>query len=96
MEVIKTKKGREIVITRIDFQRLRIIFDNTVHYRLAKDNNGKVNVLNVGNEKTFLVGGKVFFEKMFWNIISITKLSGDTVNDFSLTVSPIYSNTNAV
>jgi hypothetical protein len=92
MEIIKTKRGREIVIDRIDFERLRIIFDNTVNYRLAKDGNGQVNVLNVGNEKTFLVGGKVFFEKMFWDIQSISRLNSNNLNEFVLTVSPIYTN----
>jgi hypothetical protein len=96
MEIIKTKKGSEIVINRVDFQRLHIIFDNGVNYRLAKDNMGNINVLNIGNERTFLINGKVFFEKMAWNINSIKQiLSTQNLNEYILTVSPIYS-TNAI
>ena len=96
MEIIKTKKGSEIVINRVDFQRLHIIFDNGINYRLAKDNMGNINVLNIGNERTFLINGKVFFEKMAWNINSIKQiLSTQNLNEYILTVSPIYS-TNAI
>lgn len=92
MELIKTKKGKEIAINRIDYQRLHILFDSSIKYRIANDNSSNINVVNVGNEKTFMVGGKVFYEKMFWSINKIQKLNSDNLNEFVLFVTPIYNN----
>lgn len=92
MEIINTKNNNQIVIKRINFEKLHIIFDKNINFKVSNQN-GQINILNIFKERVFSVGGRLFFEKMLWNIKSIEKLKSENLNEFVLKISPVYSNT---
>jgi hypothetical protein len=93
MEIVKSRNNDDRVLTRINFEKIRVISEKS-RFRIFKDrSSNEIKMFDFEGGPIFNVGGKVFFEKLHWKIQNIEILESDLpLNEVVLTVTPSYTN----
>lgn len=90
MEVIESKNGKERVIERIDFQRIRVTGKSDKNRVYNKE--GKIQMFDFEGGPYYNVGGDFDFEKMKYKIVEIirNKTSEESLVEIILKITPKY------
>ena len=90
MKIIQNRKGNDRVITRIDFQTLRMISEKS-RYKMQRDRLGRISSYNFEGGPNISVGSRVEFENMFWRVDEIQLLKSEVpLNEIKMKVTPVY------
>jgi hypothetical protein len=92
MEIVKNRDGDERVFIRVNFEKLRVISEES-KYRIYRDKkSGELKMFDFQGGPMINVGGKINFEGMFWKVDKIDILpSNQSLNEILLKVSPVYN-----
>jgi hypothetical protein len=92
MEIVKNRDGDERVFIRVNFEKLRVISEES-RYRIYRDKkSGELKMFDFQGGPMINVGGKINFEGMFWKVDKIDILpSNQSLNEILLKVSPVYN-----
>jgi hypothetical protein len=91
MEIITNKHNNEVAIRRINHNALHLISDRSRFRKRVK--NGELLSYDFNGGPNLSIGGRLFFEGLFWKIESIKILpTSYELNEVRVEVTPQYQN----
>lgn len=92
MEIVTNKDGDNRAFIRVNFEKVRVVSEKS-KYRMYRDRkSGEVKMFDFYGGPMLNVGGKFFFEGLYWKVDKIDILPTIyPLNEILLQVSPVYN-----
>lgn len=89
MEIVKSRYGLDRSMEKLDHQTIRVIGESAFG-RTSTNENGELSMFDFEGGPTFVVGNKIKYGGLFWEIVSLTKGKSNNLCECILKVKPIY------
>jgi hypothetical protein len=91
MEIVKSRYGLDRSVEKLDHETFRVIGESTFG-RLSPNENGGLNMYDFEGGPCYVVGGKIKYEGLQWEILAIqnVNIENSKLSGCILKVKPIY------